>query len=64
MKEDSAVEESLPEGVCKQNLAGLGMGLSHIAGGNLATVRTLGESLEPAFSLLELKPGLPCFQDI
>lgn len=58
-----AVGESLPHGVRKQKLAGLGMRLSHVAGGHLATERNLGDSRELAFRLVDLKPALACFQD-
>lgn len=58
-----AVGESLPQGVRKQKLAGLGMGLSHIAGGDLAMERYFGESQELAFSLVQPKPAPACSQD-
>lgn len=58
-----AAGESLPQGVCKEKLAGLGMGLSHIAGGDLAMERNLGESRELAFNLEQLKPAPAYFRD-
>lgn len=57
-----AVGESPPQGVCQQKLAGLGMGLSRVAGEDLAVEENLGESQELAFSLVQLKPAPACFQ--
>lgn len=58
-----AAGKSLPHRVCKQKLARLAVGLSHIAAGDLAMERNLEKSWELAFDLVQLQSDLVCLKD-